>query len=78
MTLDERTLAKISQRYDSHVDGYNKITEQSNEETLGNIESRRNMTIDSIKDISKGNATTQSGARKFDQKLKMGEIEVPE
>ena len=57
MTLDERTMAKISQRYDSHIEGYNKITEKSNEETTGNIESCRVLTIDSIKDISKGNAT---------------------
>ena len=64
-------MAKISQRYDSHIEGYNKITEKSNEETTGNIESCRVLTIDSIKDISKGNATAQSGMK---AKLKMDEI----
>ena len=54
--------AKISQRYDSQIDGYHVISERSIEETLGNMESKKHLTLDSIQsikdiktDLNKGN-----------------------
>lgn len=58
LTLDEKryrdVTARISQRYDSQIDGYHVITERSIEETLGTIaqhDSKRVFTMDSIKSI---------------------------
>ena len=41
--------ARISQKYDSQIEGCHVISEKSNEDTLGNADSRRNQTLGSIK-----------------------------
>ena len=51
--------ARISQRYDSQIDGYHVISERSIEETLGTIaqhDSKRVFTMDSIKSVKEINS----------------------
>ena len=70
-TLDEKRFkeltARISQKYDSQIEGCHVISEKSNEDTLGNADSRRHQTLGSIKSEkdSKGDASQiELGGRK--------------